>query len=128
MMLTWLDKGDAQKAIPTLAKVLRIPAAHIRVIACPNGGGFGGKSDIFNHEIVVAKAALMREESRGAHFREDFPETADLEQSRFSRVTLPGGDGVPGDLKLEMVPVDFTIVRPGESLIDEEAGAPPEAA
>jgi 4-hydroxybenzoyl-CoA reductase alpha subunit len=42
-----------------LAKVLEIPAAHIRVIACPNGGGFGGKSDIFNHEIVVAKAALV---------------------------------------------------------------------
>ena len=42
-----------------LSKVLQIPAAHIRVIACPNGGGFGGKSDIFNHEIVVAKAALL---------------------------------------------------------------------
>jgi 4-hydroxybenzoyl-CoA reductase subunit alpha len=41
-----------------LAKVLQIPAAHVRVVACPNGGGFGGKSDIFNHEIVVAKAAL----------------------------------------------------------------------
>jgi len=41
-----------------LAKVLQLPAAHVRVIACPNGGGFGGKSDIFNHEIVVAKAAL----------------------------------------------------------------------
>ncbi len=27
-----------------LAKVLQIPAAHIRVIACPNGGGFGGKA------------------------------------------------------------------------------------
>ena len=36
-----------------------MPAAHIRVIATPNGGGFGGKSDPFNHEIVVAKAALM---------------------------------------------------------------------
>ena len=42
-----------------LARVLRIPAAHIRVIAAPNGGGFGGKCDPFNHEIVVAKAALM---------------------------------------------------------------------
>jgi 4-hydroxybenzoyl-CoA reductase subunit alpha len=41
-----------------LAQVLQIPAAHIRVVACPNGGGFGGKSDVFNHEIVVAKAAL----------------------------------------------------------------------
>jgi 4-hydroxybenzoyl-CoA reductase subunit alpha len=42
-----------------LAKVLRMPPAHIRVIATPNGGGFGGKSDPFNHEIVVAKAALL---------------------------------------------------------------------
>jgi len=42
-----------------LAKVLQMPAAHIRVIASPNGGGFGGKSDPFNHEIVVSKAALL---------------------------------------------------------------------
>ena len=42
-----------------LARVLGIPAAHIRVIATPNGGGFGGKSDPFGHEIVVAKAALV---------------------------------------------------------------------
>lgn len=42
-----------------LAKVLEMPAAHIRVIATPNGGGFGGKSDPFNHEIAVAKAALL---------------------------------------------------------------------
>src|SRR3984893_11262247 len=42
-----------------LAKVLEMPAAHVRVIATPNGGGFGGKSDPFNHELVVAKAALM---------------------------------------------------------------------
>src|SRR6202158_4621325 len=42
-----------------LAKVLQMSAAHIRVIATPNGGGFGGKSDPFNHEIVVAKAALL---------------------------------------------------------------------
>src|SRR5437762_262056 len=42
-----------------LTKVLEIPASHIRVIATANGGGFGGKSDPFNHEIVVAKAALL---------------------------------------------------------------------
>lgn len=42
-----------------LARVLQMPASHIRVIACPNGGGFGGKSDPFGHEIVVAKLALM---------------------------------------------------------------------
>ena len=42
-----------------LAKALAIPPAHIRVVATPNGGGFGGKSDPFNHEIVTAKAAVM---------------------------------------------------------------------
>ncbi len=41
-----------------LGKTLALPAAHVRVVAIPNGGGFGGKSDPFNHEIVVAKAAL----------------------------------------------------------------------
>jgi 4-hydroxybenzoyl-CoA reductase alpha subunit len=42
-----------------LARALQMPAAHIRVIACDNGGGFGGKCDPANHEIVVCKAALM---------------------------------------------------------------------
>ncbi len=42
-----------------LSKVLGLPASRIRVIATPNGGGFGGKSDPFNHEIVVAKLAML---------------------------------------------------------------------
>src|SRR5438477_338174 len=42
-----------------LAKVLELAPAKIRVIATPNGGGFGGKSDPFSHEIVVAKLAML---------------------------------------------------------------------
>jgi len=42
-----------------LARVLQMPASRIRVIAAPNGGGFGGKCDPANHEMVVAKAALV---------------------------------------------------------------------
>jgi len=42
-----------------LAKVLNLPESRIRVIACSVGGGFGGKSDIFNHEIAAAKMALV---------------------------------------------------------------------
>jgi len=42
-----------------LAKVLELSPARIRVIACPNGGGFGGKSDPFSHEIVAAKLAMV---------------------------------------------------------------------
>jgi 4-hydroxybenzoyl-CoA reductase subunit alpha len=41
------------------AKVLGLPASRIRIIAPPQGGGFGGKTDPFNHEIVAAKAALV---------------------------------------------------------------------
>jgi 4-hydroxybenzoyl-CoA reductase alpha subunit len=43
----------------SLARVLQIPASHIRVIATPNGGGFGGKCDVCNHEMVAAKAAML---------------------------------------------------------------------
>jgi 4-hydroxybenzoyl-CoA reductase alpha subunit len=42
-----------------LAKVLELPAARIRVVATPNGGGFGGKSDPFSHELAVAKLAML---------------------------------------------------------------------
>jgi len=64
-----------------LAKTLDVPAAHVRVIATPVGGGFGGKTDPFAHEIVACqlskltgrpvKIALTREEvfytHRGRH-------------------------------------------------------------
>ena len=42
-----------------LAKVLKLPASRIRVIATPVGGGFGGKSDPFSHEICAAKLSMI---------------------------------------------------------------------
>jgi len=42
-----------------LAKILDVPAAHIRVIATPVGGGFGGKLDPFAHEIAVCKLSQV---------------------------------------------------------------------
>ncbi len=42
-----------------LSRVLQVPASQIRVVACQNGGGFGGKCDPAGHEFVVSKAALM---------------------------------------------------------------------
>jgi 4-hydroxybenzoyl-CoA reductase alpha subunit len=42
-----------------LAKVLEMPANRIRVIQPPLGGAFGGKSEPFDLEFVVAKLALL---------------------------------------------------------------------
>jgi len=43
----------------TLEKALEMPRAHIRVIATPVGGGFGGKTDPFSHEIVACKLSML---------------------------------------------------------------------
>lgn len=43
----------------TIARVLELPMSQVRVIATPHGGGFGGKCDAFNHEIVVSKLAMI---------------------------------------------------------------------
>ncbi|HEY1455234.1 MAG TPA: molybdopterin cofactor-binding domain-containing protein [Candidatus Dormibacteraeota bacterium] len=41
-----------------LAKVLEMPMSRIRVIGAAHGGGFGGKTDPFAHEIIVSKLAI----------------------------------------------------------------------
>lgn len=43
----------------TLEKVLELPSGRIRVIAAAVGGGFGGKTDPFSHEIVASKLAMV---------------------------------------------------------------------
>jgi CO/xanthine dehydrogenase Mo-binding subunit len=42
-----------------LAKILEVPAAHIRVVAAPVGGGFGGKLDPFAHEIAACRLSQL---------------------------------------------------------------------
>jgi 4-hydroxybenzoyl-CoA reductase alpha subunit len=42
-----------------LSKVLELPMNRIRVIGAAHGGGFGGKTDPFAHEIIVSKLAML---------------------------------------------------------------------
>ena len=55
----WSSTQNPHYLHRTLAKVLGLAASHVRVIATPCGGGFGGKCDPFNHDIVVSKLAMM---------------------------------------------------------------------
>jgi 4-hydroxybenzoyl-CoA reductase alpha subunit len=55
----WTSTQTPHYVHRALAKTLGLPAAHIRVIATPNGGGFGGKSDPFNHEVAVCKLSML---------------------------------------------------------------------
>ncbi len=61
---------------------------------------------------TIAVAALLREDSCGAHFRADHPETDSLESSRNTLVSLRDGE-----LAVDTQAVAFTRVKPGESLI-----------
>jgi fumarate reductase flavoprotein subunit len=57
---------------------------------------------------AIAIAATARRDSRGAHYRTDFPGQSSLEESAFTSIQ---GDTVT------MKPVDFTRVVPGQTLL-----------
>ncbi len=108
--------GSLERAEAGLADL----AAEVEAAGAPGGPAFNlAWHDRLNLESLVtvsraiAAAARARQDSRGAHYREDFPETGDLAATRYTAVRL-----ADGALAASSEPVAFTHVSPGESLLD----------
>ena len=63
---------------------------------------------------VIAHAGIARENSRGAHYRQDHPEAGDLDASYFTVARNKGGA-----VEMTREPVEFTIVKPGETILPD---------
>jgi len=55
----WSSTQTPHYVHKAMSKVLDMPASRIRIVATPNGGGFGGKSDPFPHEFCAARLAIV---------------------------------------------------------------------
>ena len=65
---------------------------------------------------VITKAGIARENSRGAHFRIDYPDSGKMEDSDYTVATLANDT-----VTVTREPVQFTIVRPGETILPADA-------
>jgi fumarate reductase flavoprotein subunit len=62
----------------------------------------------------VTESAISRENSRGAHYRDDYPQPGSLEESYFTAVKMDGAS-----IQIENRPVKFTMVKPGQTILVE---------
>jgi len=64
---------------------------------------------------VITQAGIARENSRGAHYRDDFPEAGNMKDSEYTVVKMEG-EGI----KVTRDPVQFTIVSLGQTVLPDQ--------
>jgi fumarate reductase flavoprotein subunit len=125
----WRDVGilrtaqSLQGALHTLDE-LEVQLARTGVAAGERGFHMGWHDWLNLHSLisvsrVITHAALAREDSCGAHFREDFAAPTAAAGASHIVVQQRGG----GALELQRAPVRFTRVAPGQSLLAVRAAA-----
>jgi len=113
----WIGCGlvRSREGLETAGDAIRDLLDRTQAIATPGGMewniGWQQALDLVNqlqvaHSMVAS--ALVREESRGAHFRDDFPERRDDDWLRYVVARLDGDV----DIATETREVDFTRSRP----------------
>ena len=120
----WEDVGilrsadSLQRAIETLNNLdaqLALTGVHASDLAFNMGWhDWLNLKNLIDISRVIALSALAREDSRGAHFREDFPQASALEASHYIVIHQAGND-----LRWSREMVQFSRVRPGQSLLPE---------
>ncbi len=122
----WQDVGILRDAAGLGRAIAALDALAAEVEACGVADGdrrynltWQDRLNLENLVLVsraIATAAMARTDSRGAHWREDFPATGDLAASRYTVVRLTGDA-----LAVTTEAVRFDIVAPGETLLREAA-------
>jgi fumarate reductase flavoprotein subunit len=116
----WDDAGIVRdRAGLTRADLaLRDMAAQFAAVAAPGGAqrafnlawhDWLNLDNLVEVSLAIVQAAQSRENSRGAHYRRDFPDQGDLATSAYTRVRRQDD----GAFSVEHIPVRFTRVVPG---------------
>lgn len=119
----WNDVGivrDAQKLQNGLKKIRQINSEVDSVGIATNDRSFNiawhdwiNLRSLVKISEAITLASLERENSRGAHFRQDFPDAGNLETSYFTTLQQTNGNM----LNTGRTAVSFDLVKPGQSLI-----------
>lgn len=122
--LMWEDVGIIRNGTGLNRALMRLEELENEL----DGQGIGGSSDLaynlawhdwlnLKNQLLVSRAitqaALARENSRGAHFREDHTQFGSAENSSYTLVTRSADN----QIEVRHEPVCFTHVRPGATLI-----------